>query len=77
MEHLHHLPRPLLSQVGGREQEAESQPWPGPAYPPFGRVHGDGAGLIQALGDHHITEGTVEPSHLNNVKALVCPVDVA
>lgn len=44
---------------------------------PFLRVHGDGARLVQALRDHHVAEGAVEPSHLNDIEALVCPVDVS
>ena len=36
----------------------------------------DGAGLVQALGDHHVAERAVQSGHLDHVEALVRPVDV-
>ena len=39
-------------------------------------MHGDGARLVQALGDDHVAEGAIEPGHLDDVEALVRPVDV-
>lgn len=40
-------------------------------------VDSDGPGFVQALGDDHIAERAIEPGHLDDVKALVRPVDVA
>lgn len=51
--------------------------WSIPQLSPSLRVDGDGPRLVQALRDHHIAEGAVEPSHLDHVKALICPVDVS
>lgn len=44
---------------------------------PLLRVDSDGPGLVQALGDDHIAERAIEPGHLDDIKALVCPVNVA
>lgn len=44
---------------------------------PFFRVNSDGPWLVQPLWDHHIAEWTIESGHLNNIKALVCPIDVS
>lgn len=43
---------------------------------PFLGVDGDGARLVQALRDHHVAEGAIEPSHLDHIEALIRPVDV-
>lgn len=40
-------------------------------------VDGDGPGLVQTLGDDYVAERAIESGHLNDVKALVRPVDVA
>lgn len=44
---------------------------------PLLRVDSDGPGLVQTLGDDHIAERAIEPGDLDDIKALVCPVDVA
>lgn len=44
---------------------------------PFLWMDSDGPGLVQTLGDDHIAERTIEPCDLNDIKALVCPVDIA
>lgn len=43
---------------------------------PFLWVYRDRAGLLQPLGDHHVAEGAVQPRHLDQVEAMVCPVYV-
>lgn len=48
-----------------------------PSSSPLLRVDGDSPGLIQTLGDDHIAERAIEPGNLDDVKALVRPVDVA
>lgn len=40
-------------------------------------VDSDGPGLVQTLGDDHIAERAIESGDLDDVKALVRPVDVA
>lgn len=47
------------------------------SFSPLLWVDSDGPGLIQTLGDDHIAERAIEPGHLDDVKALVRPVDVA
>lgn len=48
-----------------------------PGSSPLLRMDSDGPGLVQALGDDHVAEGAIEPGDLDDVKALVRPVDVA
>lgn len=40
-------------------------------------MHGDGTWFVQALGDHHIAEGAIQSGHLDDVKTLVCPINVS
>lgn len=40
-------------------------------------MDGDGTGLVQTLGDHHVAEGAVQSRHLDHIKALIRPVDVS
>lgn len=44
---------------------------------PLLRVNSDGPGLVQTLRDDHVAERAIEPGDLDDVKALVGPVDVA
>lgn len=47
------------------------------SFSPLLWVDSDGSGLIQTLGDDHVAERAIEPGDLDDIKALVCPVDVA
>jgi hypothetical protein len=40
-------------------------------------MDGDSPGFVQTLRDDHITERAIEPGDFDDIKALVCPVDVA
>lgn len=44
---------------------------------PLLRVNSDGPGLVQTLGDDHVAERAIEPGDLDDIEALVGPVDVA
>lgn len=47
------------------------------SFSPLLWVDSDGPGLIQTLGDDHVAERAIEPGDLDDIKALVGPVDVA
>lgn len=47
------------------------------SFSPLLWVNSDGPGFIQTLGDDHIAERAIEPGDLNDIEALVGPVDVA
>lgn len=44
---------------------------------PFHWVDSYGSGFIQALGNDNIAERAIQPGHLNDVKALVSPVNIS
>lgn len=43
---------------------------------PFLWVYRDRAGLVQPLRDHHVAEGAVQPRHLDQVEAMIRPINV-
>lgn len=44
---------------------------------PFLWMYTNGTRFVQTLRDDHIAEGAVESGHLNHIKALISPIDVA
>ncbi len=44
---------------------------------PFLWMYSNGTRFVQTLRDDHIAEGAIESGHLNHIKALISPIDVA
>lgn len=40
-------------------------------------MYSNGTWFVQTVRDDHIAEGAVEPGHLDHIKALIRPIDVA
>ena len=40
-------------------------------------MHGDGSGLVEPLGDHHRAVEAIQTGDLDQIEAMVCPVDIS
>lgn len=47
------------------------------SYAPSLWMHGDGSGLVEPLGDHHRAVEAIQTGDLDQIEAMVCPVDIS